>query len=235
MARKVSWSQRQSVDSKKHELGDQLACTSCGGDTKLLDGFCRHCGAARAQATEFEPARAGIGTEPRPWYMNNTAWTVVAVIAMIWTAVGFITAAYLGSTGEPDVAVEQRSAQPQSPTATPFRTRQRATATPTRQPAVAGPKTWHRVGAWSGTGTKNTEPFTANSPWCINWSCRAGESGAGSFRIWVHDATTGERLDLVANVMGSVQDQSYVYKSGQFYLSISGTLSSYNVVAMSLQ
>ena len=80
---------------------------------------------------------------------------------------------------------------------------------------------WQKVKSWSGSGTKNTEPFEITSnQWRINW---VNPTQDNLLQVMVYK-TGSEIADTVAvNTMDKGSDSSYIYKKGSFYLSINAT------------
>ena len=81
------------------------------------------------------------------------------------------------------------------------------------------------IGEWAGSGDKNTEPFTiSRSPWTIEWE-KSPTSDISSLLLieiyypgadmWVDYISSGTGLSFEA-------DTGYIYKTGTFYLDISG-------------
>jgi hypothetical protein len=85
--------------------------------------------------------------------------------------------------------------------------------------------TWKTVERFSGSGTKNTQPFTVNSnEWRVVYESNASNSGMGGvghiFQIFLLEP--GQEMfegEIIANETNkqSISGDSYVYKSGRFY------------------
>ncbi len=70
---------------------------------------------------------------------------------------------------------------------------------------------------WSGDGIKNTEPFTITStPWKLRWN----NKGA-LLQAMLYNPKSGDFLDIVVNTSNKGIGETYIYKSGTFYLGIS--------------
>ena len=86
-----------------------------------------------------------------------------------------------------------------------------------------------KVGAWQGSGMKNTAPFTiTKSPWIILWANRPTFAGAGILQISVNKIN-GTSVSLAANTMQEENDSSYIYESGTFYLEISAANTNWTI------
>jgi hypothetical protein len=87
---------------------------------------------------------------------------------------------------------------------------------------------------WSGNGIKTTEPFSIpNKPWSIKWSSNPvilnGQS-AGMLQIMVYDTKNPNLpVTLAANTNVQSSDTSYVYQSGEFYLTINAANTDWKV------
>lgn len=81
---------------------------------------------------------------------------------------------------------------------------------------IERPKTWGRLAVWSGSGIKNTEPFTVSAPWKFEWSSKAD---TGMF-----SATAKGRgvYELLANevVTGVAGEATTVYKGGELHIEV---------------
>lgn len=85
--------------------------------------------------------------------------------------------------------------------------------------------TWTTVERFSGSGTKNTQPFTVNSnEWRVVYESNASNSGLGGaghiFQLFL--LKPGQEMfegEIIANETNkqSISGDSYVYKSGRFY------------------
>lgn len=98
-------------------------------------------------------------------------------------------------------------------------TRAARDAAPAPAPAPA-PKAWHTVRTFTGSATKDTEPFTVQAPWRIIWATEPGQYGNMNFAVMVMRPGEAGMVGLVANVIGAGSDESYQYEGGTFYLSI---------------
>jgi hypothetical protein len=93
------------------------------------------------------------------------------------------------------------------------------------------PKTWQRVMQFNGSSIKTTRKFTINSDeWKIKWSTYPGEYGDMNFQIYLYNndgnlAGSG----IIANIIGKGNDESYVYESGEYYLTIN-TAQNYRII-----
>lgn len=78
---------------------------------------------------------------------------------------------------------------------------------------------------WEGTGIKTTEPFTINNkPWVISWANNPkviDSQSMGILQIMVYSIKTPDfPITLAANTMERSSDNSYIYETGTFYLTI---------------
>jgi len=82
------------------------------------------------------------------------------------------------------------------------------------------PAQWKMVQTFEGESYKNTPNFDLSSnEWRISWQATPGKMGEGLFSFEVFRAD-GSMLDLVANIVGSGEDVSYMKEAGSFYLKI---------------
>ncbi len=84
--------------------------------------------------------------------------------------------------------------------------------------------TWQKVKSWSGTGIKNTEPFTiTGKQWRVVWSIK-DTTGYGAAILQVYVKKPGVKLfnHILVNITGTASDVTYFYESGEFYLEIYG-------------
>lgn len=80
---------------------------------------------------------------------------------------------------------------------------------------------WVKVTEWRGNGIKRTETFTVGREWAVEWATQP-DHFEGTFSVLAYH-TNGEMGPLLANLMGSGHDTSYVYESGTFFLEINST------------
>ncbi len=86
--------------------------------------------------------------------------------------------------------------------------------------------TWQEIKSWEGSGDKNTKSFIIKgTKWRVRYSFM-DTSGVkdlglrgGTFAVFVAKPGIGE-IDSVVNTLGSVEDVSYLYRKGEFYLKI---------------
>jgi len=87
---------------------------------------------------------------------------------------------------------------------------------------------------WSGTGIKTTEPFTIKEqPWIIQWEhepvIMEGQS-MGILQIMVYETKNPDiPITLAANSMEKGSDISYIYETGEFYLTINAANTNWSV------
>lgn len=96
--------------------------------------------------------------------------------------------------------------------------------------AAAGKK-WSEVKTWSGVGIKKTEPFTiTGDKWRIKWS-NIDDSNIGSlFQGYVMKPGKEIPSEVFGNSTKDSKDETYVYSSGDFYLSINSANSKWSVI-----
>jgi hypothetical protein len=76
-----------------------------------------------------------------------------------------------------------------------------------REPTVA----WHRLGAWSGTGSLQTESFESAGSLRVQWkTINETAPGAGTFRLAFHSSISGRELQLAVDRTGTGADTAYV-------------------------
>ena len=87
-------------------------------------------------------------------------------------------------------------------------------------PAIA----WHRLGAWSGQGSVQTESFTSDTGALrIRWETASpsdtASNPAGTFRLTAHSAISGRPLQQVVDHSGVGTGTGYVQQDPHvFYL-----------------
>jgi hypothetical protein len=75
------------------------------------------------------------------------------------------------------------------------------------------------IGTWSGTDSKETEPFTIEkSPWTVAWTTEPTHS-TSFFQVYLH-RSDGELEELLVDTAKKASDTSHLQKTGSFYLSI---------------
>jgi hypothetical protein len=76
-----------------------------------------------------------------------------------------------------------------------------------REPHVV----WHRIGAWSGVGSLQTESFESAGSLRVQWKT-ANESapGTGTFRLAFHSSISGRELQVAVDRKGTGADTAYV-------------------------
>lgn len=81
---------------------------------------------------------------------------------------------------------------------------------------------WHLVKSWNGTSAKKTEPFTiTGKQWRIIWTNKDTIGvGTALLQVMVYKTNSQVPLDVPVNTTQEGSDTSYVYHSGEFYLSI---------------
>jgi hypothetical protein len=77
-----------------------------------------------------------------------------------------------------------------------------------REPEVA----WRRLGAWSGSGSTQTESFLFESGALrVRWETRNEESGhVGQFRLTLHSAVSGREMAVAAEQRGVGKGESLI-------------------------
>ena len=91
------------------------------------------------------------------------------------------------------------------------------TQQPTQPITPIVPKSWHTVTTFSGTNTKNTEPFTVKgSQWRIAWT----ETGDGYFGADAEKPDQSSGYCPIANTIGTNSDSTYCYTPGTYYISV---------------
>lgn len=89
----------------------------------------------------------------------------------------------------------------------------------------------------TGSGTKQTDTFTASDHTLITWQADNGDAYAGHFVIEVYDATSHQLAGLAGNVLvpahQSLGDTTVIHHAGHVFLSVDGTNASWHVVVTS--
>jgi len=70
------------------------------------------------------------------------------------------------------------------------------------------------VKTFSGSGGKNTRPFSVNKGWEIQWDAKGD-----IFQLYLYNAN-GDMIGVPANQQGSGQGSSYQAKAGDYYLQV---------------
>jgi len=70
------------------------------------------------------------------------------------------------------------------------------------------------VKTFSGSGGKNTRPFTVQSGWEIQWDAKGD-----LFQIYLH-TSNGDMVGVPANQQGAGAGSSYQPEGGQYYLQV---------------
>ena len=70
------------------------------------------------------------------------------------------------------------------------------------------------IKTYSGSGGKNTRPFTVKDGWEIQW-----DADGDIFQLYLY-TSTGDLEGVPANQMGSGEGASYQAKGGQFYIQV---------------
>lgn len=95
------------------------------------------------------------------------------------------------------------------------------TEDPFQTPLVS--PTWQQVGAWTGQESAKAGPFGVGASWTIVWQTQPGQRGPGSFRITIHEASTGSPVGVAADVQGAGMAECRRQGSGTYYLDITTT------------
>ncbi|MDB4956092.1 MAG: hypothetical protein JWO36_3661 [Myxococcales bacterium] len=103
-------------------------------------------------------------------------------------------------------------------------------------PVEAAPvaESWKVVKTWKGQGIKKTEPFTiSGKQWRVHWkTAKTGQYGI--FIVTVQQPGSDYPLDTLANVQGTGEDTSYVYRTGELILNINSANASWEVTVEQL-
>lgn len=85
----------------------------------------------------------------------------------------------------------------------------------TSTPEVPKRPQWSTVISWQGSGIKTTEPFRIDGEmWRIEW-----QNLGDILQVYVH-RLNGDLVVLPVNTLNKGEDVSYVYETGEFYLTI---------------
>jgi hypothetical protein len=79
---------------------------------------------------------------------------------------------------------------------------------------AADTKSSNLVKEFSGSGGKNTRPFTVNNEWEIQWDAKGD-----IFQLFLYTGS-GKMIGIPANQQGSGKGSSYQAKGGQYYLKV---------------
>jgi len=103
-------------------------------------------------------------------------------------------------------------------------------ATRARTPTVV----WRRLGAWSGRGSMQTEPFISDTGSLrLRWeTSHEAAPGTGIFRVTVHSDVSGRSLVLAVDARGVGRDTTYVSEDPRpFFLAVESANLDWTVVA----
>jgi len=90
---------------------------------------------------------------------------------------------------------------------------------PARTPTVV----WRKLGAWSGHGSMQTEPFISDTGSLrLRWeTTHETPAGSGTFRVTLHSDVSGRPLLVAVDVRGAGRDTAYVNEDPrQFFLAV---------------
>ena len=76
------------------------------------------------------------------------------------------------------------------------------------------PTTSSEIASFTGSGGKNTRPFTTNGPWEIQW-----DAHGNIFQLFLY-TTDGNMIGVPANQQGPGEGTSYQPKAGKYYLQV---------------
>ncbi len=169
-------------------------------------------------------------TKPSPekgkaWMKRHPVLTVLGVIIFI----SFIGSAFGDHTQPPEAAVP---AQPivadtsSSVSQQPTEVKESPKLQPQKTSPVVAPtaKSYQQVFAFSGSGTKKSEPFTiTGSRFKIKYDCQGDLCQAFLYH------TDGNLESLIMNSSGSVKDETIIYSSGEFYID-ANTMGNYTFI-----
>jgi hypothetical protein len=106
----------------------------------------------------------------------------------------------------------------------------REDASRARTPTVV----WRTLGAWSGRGSMQTEPFISDTGSLrLRWeTSNEAAPGTGIFRVAVHSDVSGRSLVLAVDVRGVGRDTTYVSEDPRpFFLAVESANLDWTVVA----
>ena len=102
-------------------------------------------------------------------------------------------------------------------------------------PAVAGLEIVLRE--FRGIGQTNTEPFSATSPWVIEWWSRpptAIDSDPAHLEVHLYDALSGEYLGRIVRHPGVGRGDVLIERSGRFRLRVQGQATNWELRVMQI-
>jgi len=86
-------------------------------------------------------------------------------------------------------------------------------------------KTSSEIATFSGSGGKNTRPFTTTGPWEIQWDAKGD-----IFQLFLYTAN-GDMVGVPANQQGSGKGTSFQPKAGKYYLQVNA-IGTWNIKIM---
>lgn len=90
------------------------------------------------------------------------------------------------------------------------------------------PMLWNEVIRFTGSNMKNTKKFDISSnEWRIKWDTEPGKHGDMNFQIYLHG--TDGFPQIIANIIGKGNDETYIYEKGTYYMTIN-TSQPYTIV-----
>ena len=100
----------------------------------------------------------------------------------------------------------------------------------TRTPTVV----WRKLGAWSGHGPMQTEPFISDTGSLrLRWeTSNETRPGTGTLRVTVHSDVSGRSLVLAVDARGVGRDTAYVSEDPRpFFLAVDSANLDWSIVA----
>jgi hypothetical protein len=93
---------------------------------------------------------------------------------------------------------------------------------------------WRKLGAWSGRGSMQTEPFICDTgSFRLRWeTTNEAAPGTGTFRVTVHSDVSGRPLVLAVDARGVGRDVTYVSEDPRpFFLAVEAANLDWSVAA----
>jgi len=83
-------------------------------------------------------------------------------------------------------------------------------------------KVWAAAKAWQGSGAKETETFTVNGHWRVDWIF-SPSSATGVFQVYIYSADGRQLMNLAANSQKGGSDTSFWAGPGTYFLKINSS------------
>jgi hypothetical protein len=106
----------------------------------------------------------------------------------------------------------------------------------TQEPAPpAAGRVWLATKTWQGSGTKETEPFTVNGHWRVDWIYSPASSAGGVFQVYIYAADGRLLLNVAANNQNGGSDTTFWAGPGTYFLKVNSSSGDWKVGVQDLR